>query len=113
MVHVCQCWQHMTDFLICIFFLCLCAGAQRVEAFGSEGMVQADNRFHNQCMVSNSSAVQRDLPMNFFMDRYKDAYRTEMRAFVEAIKNNTPPPCGVAEGRAAARIAAAAKKSVL
>lgn len=86
---------------------------QRVEVFGSEGMVLADNRFHNQCMVSTGTAVKRDLPMNFFMDRYKDAYRLEMRTFIDCIKNHTPPPCGVAEGRAAARMAVAAKRAMM
>jgi myo-inositol 2-dehydrogenase/D-chiro-inositol 1-dehydrogenase len=50
--------------------------------------------------------------MNFFMDRYKEAYKAEMKAFVDAIKTGARPPCGVTEGRAAARVSAAAKKSM-
>jgi myo-inositol 2-dehydrogenase/D-chiro-inositol 1-dehydrogenase len=85
---------------------------QRVEVFGSNGMAQSDNRFHNTCVISDGTSVHKDRPMNFFMDRYRDAYRAEMKAFIDAIKTGSRPPCGVEEGRAAARIAVAAKKSM-
>jgi len=85
---------------------------QRVEVFGSKGMIQSNNLFHNQCTLSLGDAVKQDLPMNFFMDRYKDAYLNEMIAFVEMCTTNSPPPCGVTEGRNAAKISVAAKQSM-
>jgi hypothetical protein len=42
---------------------------QRVEVFGSKGMVQSANVSPNQCVVSTAESVHRDLPLNFFMDR--------------------------------------------
>jgi myo-inositol 2-dehydrogenase/D-chiro-inositol 1-dehydrogenase len=86
---------------------------QRVEAFGTGGMIQTDNRYMNQCTLADGQSVRSDLPMNFFMDRYKEAYRAEIRAFVDAVKAGAAPPCGVTEGRAAARMAAVAKRSML
>eukprot|EP00608_Synchroma_pusillum_P007548 CAMPEP_0198424680 /NCGR_PEP_ID=MMETSP1452-20131203/4005_1 /TAXON_ID=1181717 /ORGANISM="Synchroma pusillum, Strain CCMP3072" /LENGTH=341 /DNA_ID=CAMNT_0044145031 /DNA_START=84 /DNA_END=1109 /DNA_ORIENTATION=- len=85
---------------------------QRVELFGTNGMIQSSNRFDNQCTIFDGTSVHGDLPMNFFMDRYKEAYKTEMAAFVKAIADGGPPPCGVAEALAAARIAKAVKKSI-
>jgi myo-inositol 2-dehydrogenase / D-chiro-inositol 1-dehydrogenase len=46
-------------------------------------MVQLNNNYPNSCVVSDGTAVKRDLPLNFFMERYADAYRNEMIAFVD------------------------------
>lgn len=48
---------------------CVLACVQRVEVFGSKGMVQSANVSPNQCVVSTAESVHRDLPLNFFMDR--------------------------------------------
>ncbi|CAM9394868.1 unnamed protein product, partial [Phaeothamnion confervicola] len=86
---------------------------QRVEVFGSGGMIQSKNNHPNTCVVSNSECVKQDKPMSFFMDRYADAYRAEMIAFVDCCRNKTPAPVGVADGRAAYLIGKAAKQSML
>ncbi|KAG5181134.1 inositol 2-dehydrogenase [Tribonema minus] len=86
---------------------------QRVEVFGSKGMVQLNNAYGNNCVVSNSAAVQRDLPFSFFMDRYADAYRNEMIAFVDVCASaDKKSPVGVSDGRAAYLIGKAAKQSM-
>lgn len=72
---------------------------QRVEVFGSKGMVQSENVHANQCTISTGESVHKDLPMNFFMDRYKDAYKIEMEAFVKCVLEGAKMPCGVAEGK--------------
>lgn len=46
------------------------------------------------------------------MNRYADAYRNEMLAFVECAHEGKPTPVGVEDGRAAYLIGKAAKASM-
>ena len=85
---------------------------QRVEVFGSKGMIQSENLRPNMCVVSTGESVHQDLPFNFFMDRYKEAYKIEMEEFVKCALSGAKPPCGVAEGRAATKVAMAAAASM-
>lgn len=85
---------------------------QRVEVFGSSGMVSADNAYPNTATVSDARCVHRDLPLNFFMDRYVESYASEMRAFVDCIVNDTSPPVTGFDGRIAVVMGYAAKKSL-
>ncbi len=57
---------------------------QRIEVFGGGGVVSADNAYPNTATVSDAQRVRRDLPLNFFMERYTESYVNEMRAFVAA-----------------------------
>lgn len=63
---------------------------QRAEVFGSAGSIQTDNNYANSAVLSTADAVQRDLPLNFFMQRYIEAYANEVEAFVEAVNMGTP-----------------------
>jgi myo-inositol 2-dehydrogenase/D-chiro-inositol 1-dehydrogenase len=72
---------------------------QRVEVFGSGGAVSADNAYPNTATVSDANRVHRDLPLNFFMERYTESYLNEMRAFVRCIVDDTPPPVTGLDGR--------------
>jgi myo-inositol 2-dehydrogenase/D-chiro-inositol 1-dehydrogenase len=84
---------------------------QRVEVFGSGGCAAADNRFPNTVTVSDAQRVHGDLPLNFFMDRYTESYVCEIRAFVDCIMNDAPPPVSGLDGRAAVVMGFAAKRS--
>ncbi len=84
---------------------------QRVEVFGSGGAVNADNNYPNNTTLSTASAVQRDLPLNFFMQRYIEAYAQEIEQFASAITNKQPVSVTGHDGRMAFVIALAAKKS--
>ena len=84
---------------------------QRAEVFGSGGCVRTDNNYPNTAVIGNAGAVSRDLPLNFFMDRYTESYLEEMRAFAEAVRNDTPPPVTGADGRAPAVMAMTARLS--
>ncbi|MGC9334260.1 MAG: inositol 2-dehydrogenase [Anaerolineae bacterium] len=86
---------------------------QRVEVFGSGGVVSADNAYPNTVQIGDARRIQRDLPLNFFMDRYTEAYVNEMRAFVDAIVHDTPPPATGLDGRIAVVMGYAARKSYL
>jgi len=85
---------------------------QRVEVFGSGGCVTADNNYPNTAVVSDAQSVHRDLPFNFFMDRYTESYVNEIRAFVACILDDTPPPVSGLDGRIPVVMGYAAKKSL-
>src|SRR5690606_19293849 len=53
---------------------------QRVEVFGSGGSIRVDNNYPNTAILSGRERVQRDLPLNFFMERYVESYLEELRA---------------------------------
>lgn len=84
---------------------------QRVEVLGSEGAIATENCYPNQATISTSSAIRRDLPLNFFMDRYTESFVNELQAFVEAIRDNKPTLVNGADGKMSVAMAIAAKKS--
>lgn len=84
---------------------------QRVEVFGSRGAVSADNVYPNTAVVSDAQSVHRDLPLNFFMERYVDSYIAEMAAFVECVRRDQTPPVVGIDGRVPVVMACAARKS--
>jgi myo-inositol 2-dehydrogenase/D-chiro-inositol 1-dehydrogenase len=85
---------------------------QRVEVFGSGGVASADNAYPNTVVVSDARQVHRDLPLNFFMERYTESYVNEMRAFVASIAEDTLPPITGLDGRVPVVMGYAAKKSL-
>lgn len=85
---------------------------QRVEAFGSAGAIQSGNVHPNTAVLSTSDSVRRDLPLNFFMQRYLDAYAAEVESFVDAVANDKPVAVSGDDGRAAFAMAVAAKRSL-
>lgn len=84
---------------------------QRVELLGSRGGVSVDNHFPNAVTISSDSAVRRDLPFHFFIERYTAAYLDEMNEFVNAVLDGTPVPVGGEDGRMALVLGLAATKS--
>ncbi len=84
---------------------------QRVEILGSDGAIATANCYPNQAVISNASRIQRDLPLNFFMDRYTESFLAEMRAFATAVLQNKPTPVTGIDGRMAAVMGLAARKS--
>ncbi|HNT89668.1 MAG TPA: Gfo/Idh/MocA family oxidoreductase, partial [Candidatus Hydrogenedentes bacterium] len=84
---------------------------QRVEVFGSAGGVRIDNNYPNTALISDAGSVRRDLPLNFFMDRYTESFLAEMRAFIDAVLDNTPTPVTGHDGLAPVVMGIAARKS--
>jgi myo-inositol 2-dehydrogenase / D-chiro-inositol 1-dehydrogenase len=85
---------------------------QRVEIFGSKGMACADNNYPENHKYFAGDGVHSSLPLNFFMDRYLEAYANEMKIFCEAVVNNLALPVSGDDGLKSVAIALAAKKSV-
>lgn len=84
---------------------------QRIEVFGEKGMLLAENRTPTSLLVANAGGVTRDPPLHFFLERYKDAYRNELLAFIECITGKKAPSPGPADGLAAQLLAEAALQS--
>ena len=84
---------------------------QRVEMLGSAGEIETDNYYPNQAVVSTGKEVRRDLPLNFFMERYTESFAAELRAFVEAVRENRPTPVTGIDGRVPVVMGLAARKS--
>jgi myo-inositol 2-dehydrogenase/D-chiro-inositol 1-dehydrogenase len=84
---------------------------QRVEILGSNGAVRTENNYPNSAEVSTAQAVARDLPLNFFMERYTESFLAEMNDFVDAVRNDKPTPVTGHDARAALLMAMAARRS--
>ncbi|MGF7140209.1 inositol 2-dehydrogenase [Roseimarinus sediminis] len=84
---------------------------QRVEIFGSEGMVSNDNNFPENHRYYSVDGIHRSLPLNFFMDRYTESYANEMKLFCNAVLNNEEVLVSGEDGLVSVAIALAAKKS--
>jgi myo-inositol 2-dehydrogenase/D-chiro-inositol 1-dehydrogenase len=85
---------------------------QRAEVFGSKGCAKVENDTPSLLQVSTEDAVCSEKPLYFFLDRYLDAYATEVHAFVDAVRNGTPSVCGVDDAIRPVEIAIAAAKSL-
>jgi myo-inositol 2-dehydrogenase/D-chiro-inositol 1-dehydrogenase len=85
---------------------------QRVEVFGSEGMIMAENNTPDSHVYFDRAGLHSSPPFNFFMERYVDSYLNEMRAFVDAVQADKPVPVAANDGLMAVVIGLAAAKSV-
>ncbi|MCA3427013.1 MAG: inositol 2-dehydrogenase [Roseomonas sp.] len=85
---------------------------QRVEVFGSAGRLIAGNLTPTTVELADGQAVVSDKPLHFFLERYADAYRIELAAFIAAVLNKTPMPVGAEDGRRALVLAEAANASL-
>jgi hypothetical protein len=64
---------------------------QRIELFGSEGMVISDNRKAHELKFYGSTTTESAEPyLNFFIERYAEAYKAEVAAFIAAIRDGRP-----------------------
>jgi myo-inositol 2-dehydrogenase/D-chiro-inositol 1-dehydrogenase len=85
---------------------------QRIEVFGSKGMLQAGNRRATTIEAWTAERTEaKDVVLNFFIERYTEAYLAEIDHFVDCVEKGTRPLAGFAEGREALRLANAALES--
>ena len=85
---------------------------QRVEVFGSKGMVTVANPLTDTVTFSGSEGTHAALPPYFFVERYKAAYLSELQAFIKCIQEDTVPPVTGKDGRAPVVMGLAALKSL-
>jgi myo-inositol 2-dehydrogenase/D-chiro-inositol 1-dehydrogenase len=86
---------------------------QRLEIFGTEGMINADNNFPENHNYYSKKGVSKSSPLNFFMERYTQSYANEMIAFCNMVMNKVRSVGTSDDGLKSVAIALAAKKSYL
>ena len=84
---------------------------QRIEVFGSEGMLRAANVTDTTVELSNGDGVITDKPMHFFLERYMDAYRIELDHFIDCLEDGKTPLAGGEDGLRSLLLADAATES--
>ncbi len=86
---------------------------QRVELFGSKGMLISGNKKENEAELYTKNSTNQQKPLlNFFIDRYKEAYKLQLNDFFMMIKKNKKPLSNFEDGRRALIIANAAYSSI-
>ena len=85
---------------------------QRVEVFGSKGMISVGNPLTNTVNFSGSEGSRAASPPYFFIERYKEAYLSEMEAFIRCITEDTEPTVTGVDGRVPIVMGFAALKSL-
>jgi myo-inositol 2-dehydrogenase / D-chiro-inositol 1-dehydrogenase len=92
---------------------CVYGYDQRVEAFGASGMLQAGNqRATSVEHWGEERTAARDPVLNFFLERYAEAYRAELDAFVQSVEEGGPMRPDFSDGLEALRLAVAAEESL-
>lgn len=84
---------------------------QRVEVFGSGGMVGSENPTTTTTIRRDASGSAGSPVPYFFLERYTQSYRAEWLDFVQAVNGVKESPVTVLDGRAPLVIGLAAKKS--
>ena len=85
---------------------------QRIEVFGAKGLLRAENRGETTLEHFGARGTLSDRPLDFFLERYAEAYRIELAAFLLALERKQAMPVGADDGRLALVLAEAALKSL-
>jgi myo-inositol 2-dehydrogenase / D-chiro-inositol 1-dehydrogenase len=81
---------------------------QRIEVHGSLGLLTAGNRRSTTVELANGSGYSVDPALPFFLERYAEAYRAELDAFVTGVLGGRPLSPTGDDGLKAQRLADAA-----
>lgn len=84
---------------------------QRFEVLGSKGLIACGNHRPSEVTQMDAVGVKTDLPENFFLQRYRDAYRLEVTHFFEQLQSGGAFRTSVRDGVEAQRLADAAAES--
>ena len=85
---------------------------QRVEVFGSKGMMISNNQSVTSVEKFNDKSTYAKDPIHFFfIERYDQAYKDQLDAFVNIVINNEKPSVTFEDGRNALILANAAYES--
>ncbi|HEY8382223.1 MAG TPA: inositol 2-dehydrogenase [Microvirga sp.] len=84
---------------------------QRIEVHGSKGMIRAGNIHRSTIEVATEAGFTADPVQDFFLERYAEAYRAELDAFLTAVSSGLAPAPSGQDGLKAQRLADAATES--
>jgi myo-inositol 2-dehydrogenase / D-chiro-inositol 1-dehydrogenase len=85
---------------------------QRIEVFGSKGMVKCENNTPTQTALFTKDAVITDKPLYFFLERYQESFNEELVQFFNAIETGQETPVVGKDGLVPILMGVAAKKSL-
>lgn len=85
---------------------------QRIEAFGSGGMLQAQNETETRLRFTGEGGQVEEKPQWFFLERYAAAFAREIDDFVTAWQQQRAPLTSAHDGLEALRLAEAAERSL-
>lgn len=85
---------------------------QRIEAFGSSGMLQAQNESETRLCFTGELGEVEEKPKWFFLQRYAEAYGREIVDFARAWREQSEPLASAEDGLEALRLAEAAELSL-
>ena len=86
---------------------------QRVELFGKNGMLISGNKKKNSTEYFNSSQTNSQKPfLNFFIERYNDAYNLQLKELILLHKNKIKSRSSFEDGYLALKLANAVYKSL-
>tara|TARA_B100000035_G_scaffold202446_1_gene173144 strand:- start:248 stop:1249 length:1002 start_codon:yes stop_codon:yes gene_type:complete len=86
---------------------------QRVELFGTKGMIISENKKRDETSFYSNNVTSGGTPlMHFFIERYKEAYKNQLYDFAKFVSKNIKPLARFEDGRRALIMANAAKKSL-
>lgn len=85
---------------------------QRIEAFGSRGMLQVANPARSLVSLSSGSGAEmKETYLENFLERYAGAYAAELHEFVKLVRGEPSTSPTFEDGRAALLLADAAQRS--
>jgi myo-inositol 2-dehydrogenase/D-chiro-inositol 1-dehydrogenase len=84
---------------------------QRIEVFGSKGMLVSRNHQPTGLERYDAGGIHQDPLLRFFIERYAQSYARELDDFIRAVEAKRAPSIGLADGRRALAIAEAAVES--
>ncbi|GAA3855458.1 inositol 2-dehydrogenase [Celeribacter arenosi] len=85
---------------------------QRIEVHGSAGMLRAANVLENTVDLATAGGFQTAPPVNFFLERYEQAYAIEMETFVAHLSDSSVAIPNIDDGLKAQILADAAALSL-
>lgn len=85
---------------------------QRIEVCGALGMLAAGNRRSTSVEHATAAGYRRDPALPFFLERYADAYRLELDAFLRRLHGEPADIVSGADGVRALEIADACDRSL-
>ena len=85
---------------------------QCLEAVCSKEVLSVGNGLQNTLTIADSSGFHTAPPENYFIERFAQAYRLEMDAFIELLRDGAAPLAGIRDGLEAQRLAEAAQVSL-
>jgi myo-inositol 2-dehydrogenase/D-chiro-inositol 1-dehydrogenase len=85
---------------------------QRIEIFGSDGLLLVENDHENLCFFITNNETSRGRLKNSFIERYEKSFIAELNHFFECIQSDKKPIVGGSDILSAVQVAVAGQESL-